>query len=197
MVNMGALEIVYIGCFVLGFAYAVISTVLGGGLLGDADVSLDSAHDVAGHVDTQPDASSGTIHFSPLSPVVIAMFVTAFGAAGMVCLKVFMLSAVASLPIAVIIGIGTAAITFYIFVLLFRKTQGSSESQISKMVGCEAEVITPIPSEGMGEIAYTSKGSRYTAPARSVQQKEIKAHAIVRIDKIVGNTFFVKPSEPS
>lgn len=190
---MTALEIVYIGCFVLGLAYAVFATVFGGGHLGD--VSLDAAHDVSGHVDTQADADSGSIQFSPLSPVVIAMFITAFGATGMLCLKVFKFSAVGSLPVAVGAGVGSAAITFYIFALLFSKTQGSSESQIAQMAGCEAEVITPIPAEGVGEIAYVSKGSRYTAPARSVGQIEIKSHTVVRIDKIVSNTFFVKPSD--
>jgi membrane protein implicated in regulation of membrane protease activity len=195
MYTMTALEIVYVACFILGLAYAVFTSVLGGGHGGAGDVGLDAAHDVTGHVDTQPDATSGSIHFSPLSPVVIAMFVTAFGAAGMICLKVFSLSAIVSVPVAVLTGVGAAAVTFYIFVALFSKTQGSSESQIAKMAGCEAEVITPIPAEGVGEIAYVSRGARYTAPARSVSQEEIKSHTVVRIEKIVGNTFFVKPAK--
>lgn len=192
---MTTLEIVYVACFILGLVYAVYTTILGGGHEGAGDVGLDAAHDVTGHVDTQPDATSGSIHFSPLSPVVIAMFVTAFGATGMICLKVFKFSSVVSLPIAVVAGVAIAAVTFYIFVALFNKTQGSSESQIAAMVGCEAEVITPIPMEGVGEIAYVSKGARYTAPARSIGNQEIKAHTVVIIDKIAGNTFFVKPSE--
>lgn len=192
---MAFLEIVYIACFVLGLAYAVFSSVMGGGHEGAGDVGLDAAHDVTGHVDTTPDATSGSIHFSPLSPVIIAMFVTAFGATGMICLKVFHFSAVGSLPVAVLAGLAVAAVTFYIFVMLFSKTQGSSESQIAQMVGAEAEVITPIPAEGVGEIAYTSRGSRYTAPARAVDRQEIKAHTVVRIDKIAGNTFFVKSAE--
>ena len=189
------LEIVYIACFVLGLAYAVFATVFGGGHEGTGHFGLDAAHDVTGHVDTNPDATSGSIQFSPLSPVVIAMFVTAFGATGMICLKVFQFSAIGSLPVAVLVGLAVAAVTFYIFVQLFSKTQGSSESQIAMVVGCEAEVITPIPADGVGEIAYISKGARYTAPARSVSQEEIKSHTVVCIDKIVGNTFFVRPSK--
>lgn len=192
---MTALEIVYIACFVLGLGYAVIATVLGGGHEGTGDVGLDAAHDVTGHVDTTPDPDAGSIHFSPLSPVVIAMFVTAFGATGMICLRVFKFSSIVSLPIAVVAGVAVAAVTFYIFVALFSKTQGSSESQIATLVGCEAEVITPIPAEGFGEIAYISKGARYTAPARSMGNQEIKAHTAVCIEKITGNTFFVNPSK--
>jgi membrane protein implicated in regulation of membrane protease activity len=192
---MSALETVYIVCFVLGLAYAVFSTIMGGDHAGHIGGGFDASHDVSGHVDAAGDQNSGTIHFSPMSPVVIAMFVTAFGATGMICLKYFKLSALASLPIAAGVGFFVAALTFYFFVMLFRKTQGSSESQISQMVGKEAEVITSIPAEGFGEIAYISKGSRYTAPARAILNREIKTHTVVRIDKIVGNSFFVKPSE--
>ncbi len=188
---MTALEIVYVACFVLGLAYAVFAGFLGGHA---GDAGMDVSADAAGGGDA-PDATSDGVHFSPLSPVVIAMFVTAFGATGMICLKVFKFSWVASLVVAVILGVAAAAVTFYIFVVLFSKTQGSSESQIAKMLGGQAEVITPIPAQGVGEIAYVSKGARYTAPARSVDQKEIKAHAIVRIDKIVGSTFFVSSLE--
>jgi len=188
------LEIVYIACFVLGLAYAVFATVFGGGHDGAGHFGMDAAHDVTGHVDTNPDATSGSIQFSPLSPVVIAMFVTAFGAAGMVCLKAFHFSPIASLPVAVLAGLAVATVTFYIFVKLFSKTQGSSESQIAMVVGREAEVITPIPAGGVGEIAYISRGARYTAPARSLSADEIKRDTIVRIEKVVGHTFFVKPS---
>jgi membrane protein implicated in regulation of membrane protease activity len=195
MRTMSFLEIVYIACFVFGLGYALFSSAFGGGHEGSGDIGLDAAHDVTAHVDTTPDPSAGSIHFSPFSPAVIAMFVTAFGATGMICLKVFHFSTVGSLTVAVLAGLAVAAITFYIFVALFSKTQGSSESQIAQMVGAEAEVITPIPAEGVGEIAYTSRGSRYTAPARAVDRQEIKAHNIVRIDKIAGNTFFVRSAE--
>ena len=191
---MTALEIVYVVCFVLGLAYAVFSTLMGGHS-GHVAGGFDAAHDVSGHVDAASDQNTGTIHFSPMSPVVIAMFVTAFGATGMICLKLFNMSAFASLPLAVGVGLAVATLTFYLFVFIFNKTQGSSESQISQLVGKEAEVITSIPAEGVGEIAYVSKGARYTAPARAALQQEIKTHTVVRIDKIVGNSFFVKPSE--
>jgi membrane protein implicated in regulation of membrane protease activity len=199
---MGALEIVFIGCFFVGLAYAIISAILGGifgGGEGGAEAGghFDIQHDIVGHVDTSGGTDTGTIHFSPLSPAVVAMFITAFGAMGMICLKVFNLTPYPSLAIAVLTGVSIAVITFFIFLMLFKVTQGSSESKISEMTGQEAEVITTIPSDGLGEIAYVSKGTRYTAPARSAYRNEIKSHSVVTIEKIAGNTFYVKPTEGS
>jgi membrane protein implicated in regulation of membrane protease activity len=197
---MTALEIVFIGCFFIGLAYAVISTVLGGIFGGgheggfDSGGDFDAGHDGAGHIETAG-ADSGTVHFSPLSPVVIAMFITSFGAMGMICLKVFKLSPYVSLPIAIGTGIIFAALTFFILLMMFKATQSSSESQIGSLVGQEAEVITPIPIDGLGEIAYVSKSTRYTGSARSAYRTEIKSHAVVTIEKIVGNTFYVKPTD--
>jgi membrane protein implicated in regulation of membrane protease activity len=199
---MTAIEIVFIASFFLGLAYAIVSMIFSGiigggheGGGGETGGDFDVQHDVAGHVEAGSGADSGTIHFSPLSPVVIAMFITAFGAMGMICLKVFALSPYPSLAVAIATGVVIAAITFFIFLMLFRATQGSSESKIADMVGQEAEVITSIPLDGLGEVAYVAKGTRYTAPARSAHRTEIKTHSVVTIEKIVGNTFYVKPTE--
>lgn len=125
------------------------------------------------------------------------MFLTAFGASGMICLKVFQVQTYLGLAVAILAGLAVAVVTFFVFVTLFHKTQSSSESRISSLIGQEAEVITPIPAEGVGEIAYTAKGARYTAPARSLAGTEIASHAIVTIEKIVGNMFIVgRPDKP-
>jgi membrane protein implicated in regulation of membrane protease activity len=189
---MTALEIVYIASFIFGLAYTVISTIVGGGH-GDAD--FGASGDISGSGDIGGGHDGDGVHFSPLSPVVIAMFLTAFGAAGMICLKVFKMQTYLGLAIAILVGLAVAMSTFFVFVTLFHKTQSSSESRISSLIGQEAEVITPIPAEGVGEIAYTSKGARYTAPARSSAKTDISSHSIVLIEKIVGNMFIVKRTE--
>lgn len=197
---MTAIEVIYIICFFLGLGYAVVTFIFGGAFGGDADAGsggFDVDHDVAGHIETGVGTDYGTIHFSPISPVVIAMFVTSFGAMGMVCLKFFKLSNFASLPIAVFSGIVIAALSFFVFQAIFRATQASSEARQAELVGLEAEVITPIPNVGLGEIAYIFKGSRYTAPARSVYKTEVPSHTVVTIEKVVGNIVYVKSSESS
>jgi hypothetical protein len=56
-----------------------------------------------------------------------------------------------------------------------------------------AEVITPIPEGGVGEIAYVQAGSRYSAPAREEQGRPVASGAVVRITRVVGSQFHVVP----
>ena len=145
MRTMSFLEIVYIACFVFGLGYALFSSAFGGGHEGSGDIGLDAAHDVTAHVDTTPDPSAGSIHFSPFSPAVIAMFVTAFGATGMICLKVFHFSTVGSLTVAVLAGLAVAAITFYIFVALFSKPRAAANRRSHKWLARKRKSSRPYP----------------------------------------------------
>jgi hypothetical protein len=74
---------------------------------------------------------------------------------------------------------------------VFSKTQSSSEGRIAGVVGTSATVITPIPSEGVGEIAYVQAGSRYSAPARAENGLSIANGATVKITRVVGTQFYV------
>ncbi len=132
------------------------------------------------------------MHFSPLSPVTVAMFVTSFGAGGIVSMHILNIKGVGSLLIATLAGFVIAAITFVIFYKMFKMTQGSSTPGAAELVGIEAEVITAIPADGLGEIAYVVRGTRLTAPARSEDGKPCPAHSTVKITRITGNTYYVK-----
>jgi membrane-bound ClpP family serine protease len=56
-----------------------------------------------------------------------------------------------------------------------------------------ATVITPIPANGMGEIAYVQAGSRYSAPARDDRGAPVASGQTVRIVRVVGSQFYVAP----
>jgi membrane protein implicated in regulation of membrane protease activity len=62
-----------------------------------------------------------------------------------------------------------------------------------QLLGQEANVISPIPSDGVGEIAYVQGGSRYSAPARTENGVAIPAGRPVKITRIVGTQFYVEP----
>jgi len=47
-----------------------------------------------------------------------------------------------------------AGLVFLLFNAMFKKTQSSSESHVASLPGQEASIITPIPENGVGEIAY-------------------------------------------
>lgn len=180
----------YVVCLVVGLLFTIISAVAGhffGGADHDADIGT------GGHAEAGFD-SSGMPGISFFSPTVLASFVTAFGAAGLIFTQIEATSSPwISAPCAAVTGSIIAFLTFTIFNALFKSTQSSSESHLATVVGMTASVNTPIPDGGVGEIAYVQAGSRYTAPARAESGQSVAAGRTVRIKRIVGSQFFVEP----
>jgi membrane protein implicated in regulation of membrane protease activity len=92
-------------------------------------------------------------------------------------------------------GLAVGGIVFWILYRIFSLTHGSAAPRSTELINTKAEVLTAIPSEGLGEVVYILKGTRYNSPARSVDRKRIPAHAMVIIEKVAGNVLFVKESE--
>jgi membrane protein implicated in regulation of membrane protease activity len=181
--------IIYTICLAFGLLFALISAVMG---------HLFGGHDggdigTGGHAEAGAD-SSGVPGISFFSPTVLASFITAFGASGLILTRIEATSSVwVSAPLSVIIGMAIAFGTFLLFNQMFKQTQSSSEARVSSLLGQDASIITPIPEEGVGEIAYVRSGSRYTAPARTETGEAVPAGRTVRITRIVGTQFYVEP----
>ena len=75
---------------------------------------------------------------------------------------------------------------------MFEQTQSSSESRVSSLIGQTASIITPIPENGVGQIAYVQGGCRYTAPARTESGTAVSGGKVVRITRIVGTDYLVE-----
>jgi membrane protein implicated in regulation of membrane protease activity len=194
-------------CFFTGLAWAVIAAILGGVFgfdhgvdLGGADTGGDfghdfgTAHDVGGgHGEADFSVAPEAPAISPLSPAVLATFVTTFGGVGVITTGMFHFPLILSLPVAAAAGGGLAAVMFVVFYRVFMSVQASSEATVAGAIGLEAEVTVAIPSDGIGEIAYVSRGGRLTAPARSEAKADIARHSSVRISKVIGNTYYVRP----
>lgn len=190
---MDALEVVYLCCFFVGLGFAIImgllAGVFGGG--GDVDVGgdVDFGGDVGGHDGGLH--SGDMVHFSPVSPVVLATFVSTFGGAGIIFKKVGWAPYI-QIPAAFGAAFLVAGLVFLGFYKLFQLTQHSSEARQADLIGIEAQVTVRIPIDGVGQIGYTVGSSRYTAPTRALDGKEIGTQSIVKIVKIVGNIFYVE-----
>jgi membrane protein implicated in regulation of membrane protease activity len=182
-------QLIYLACLVVGLLFTIISAVAGhffGGHDG-ADVGT-GGHAEAGFDD------SGVPGISFFSPTVLASFVTAFGAGGLILSSIEATKSVwISAPVSALIGLIIAAATFTFFNAMFTRTQSSSESRVASLVGQSASIITPIPENGVGEIAYVQGGARYTAPARTENGAAIGLGKPVRISRIVGTQFYVEP----
>ena len=162
---------IYLVCLVLGVLFTLISAV-------------------AGHIfDGGHEAGDGDFTLT-----VIAIFVTAFGGLGVIFNQIEATrNPWISMPLATVGGFAISYSVLCLLRQLFRKTQSSSESKVSSLVGQVAEIITPIPQNGVGEIAYVQAGTRYTAPARTETGAAVASGRAVKITRVVGSQFHVAP----
>jgi membrane protein implicated in regulation of membrane protease activity len=181
---------IYSIIFGVGLVFTLISAMLGHLFGGGGDVHSElgtGGHAEAGFGDT------GMPGMSPFSPTTIASFVTALGGLGMIFSSIKATESVwISAPLAVLGGLLIAAGVFFVFENVFRKLQSSSESRVATLLGQTATIITPIPANGVGEIAYVQAGTRYTAPARDENGAAVANGQAVKIVRIVGTQFYVR-----
>lgn len=186
---MTYLEIAYLICFFLGLGFAVISALLSGVFAGDVHGHIDTS----GAPDVHADASAhdGGVHFSPLSPVTVSMFLASFGGTGIICKRYFDLGPQVQIPIAAMSGFVVAGFVGWLMFSLVKAASANTLVRVEDLIGRDAEVSIGIPKEGMGQIVYV-QGGRQTAPARAADNSEIPSGSVVKIVRMVGNTFFVE-----
>lgn len=191
------LDCVYFLLFGIGVLWALF-VVFTGGLGGDADVDLGGDVDVpdldvGGGIDS---FDAGSVDVSPISPITISSFITAFGAVGVITRQMFGASGPVSLVAAAVGGFVVAGAMFLFYSKFLIGSQGSSEVRIHQLVGLIGEVITPISENGVGEIAVVAQGARVTYPARSSTGAAIERGALAQIDRMMGTQALVSRHEP-
>lgn len=183
--------LIYTICLVVGLVFTFI-TVVAGHFFGGGEAHVEGS---AGHAEAGAD-NSDMPGMSIFSPTVLATFITAFGAFGLIFTQFEATKRDAiSAPLSVLCA-GIVAGIFYKFLgYLFAHSQGSSESHIATIGGTTASVISPIPENGVGEIAYVVGGTRYTAPARMENGASVANGKLVKITRVVGTQFYVEASQ--
>jgi membrane protein implicated in regulation of membrane protease activity len=175
-------------CLVVGLTFTVIS-VLAGHFFGGHDGHVAGS---GGHAEAGADASDQP-GVSIFSPTIIAAFVTAFGGFGLILVQFQATrNPVISAPLSLLGGLMVSGALLVFLRAVFSHTQSSSESHVARLIGAEANVITPIPANGVGEIAYVVGDTRYTAPARAENGAAVANGATVKITRIVGTQFYVQ-----
>jgi membrane protein implicated in regulation of membrane protease activity len=201
---------IYTFCLAFGLLFAFVSGFFGMifgsiGLGGDADVGGGGDIDIhadgldvhadgldvhADAIAVSPDADAGAT-LGPASGPIVSTLMTSFGGVGLICTQVFHLPTMLSVPISFLTAVGGAAIVFFALSKLLLSIQGTSHSTLASLVGTEAQVITPIPPDGVGEVAYSHGGVRESRPARSEDNVLIPQHSLVRITRVAGSTLMV------
>lgn len=177
--------LIYLLCLGGGFLFLVVLALMGH--------FFDAGHHDVGSGGHMDGADHGGI--SAFSPMIIAAFMTGFGAFGyLLTLVPATKNPAISAPLAAVGAFVFASVIVSGLRMVFRKTQSSSESKVASVVGTTATLGTGIPENGVGEIVYVQGGTRYTAPARTEDGKAIATGAAVIVTRIVGSQFFVKPA---
>lgn len=200
------IAIFYLICTSLGFLFALIGAIFGelGGHLnfhvgtGHVDVggSVNSAHgfDSADHGGAEAgDVGHGNMPgASVFNTITVSTFVGFFGISGLIGIWIMHLSDAMSLIFALPISLVLAAVEFVLYLKIFIHAQASSEATLYEVLGCEATVIASIPGERIGQISYTIKGSRFTAPAASADGEDIPRGSKVRVVNAKGAVLVVR-----
>jgi len=182
--------LIYLLCLGGGFFFLVVLAMMGHFFDGAGGHDIGSG----GHAEAGADGTDGD-GVSAFSPMIIAAFMTGFGAFGyLLTLVPATRPPIISAPLAAVGAFGFASVIVSTLRMVFRRTQSSSESAVASVVGMTATLGTGIPENGVGEIVYVQGGTRYTAPARSEDGKPIATGAAVVVTRLAGTQFFVKPA---
>jgi len=206
---MELLESIFLGMFLLGFLFTVISAVMSGAFehaFGEGS-AFEGGHPEVMGGDVGPTVHEGAAEvgwaqhnlatFSPLSPTTVSAFVTAAGGMGYVSLVWWEWGPWGSGALALGSGLVFAALVFLLFAAVFRSTQGTSMVETRSLVGTQAEVSLAIPSGGPGEVTYVQKGQRSTMQARCADAAAVPRGAIVVIKSVSPTVFVVEETRES
>lgn len=163
----------YLVCFVVGFAFSVLS-FLGGGMRWHLPFKWHVGHGVphvhAGtHVHVGQGSSAQVSVFNFLS---LTIFLAWFGGTGYLLTRYSTVWFLLGLAVAVFSGIGGAAI-IYGFLKALMSSEHPMDPADYEMVGVLGKVSSPVRAGGTGEITYSQGGTRHAAAARSEDSSAI------------------------
>ena len=185
----------YLVCFALGFAFSLLSFVLGGFHwhlphgLGEPHVhviphtQLGHAGHVGhtgGHAAPAKGGSATSGHISPLNPVTLAAFLAWFGGTGYLLTRFSTVWFVMGIGIAALSGAVGAGIIFLFLTRVLMSKDENLDPEDFEMVGVLGRLSMPIRAGGTGEIIYSQAGTRRTCGARTEE-----GHAISKGSEVV------------
>lgn len=167
---------VFLAIAAVGFIFLLVSLVVGD--IFDSfgfETGLDGGADGHGFLDSR----------------VISVFVSSFGGFGAIGIQMglgIVASSLMGLAGGVVLG-GLVSL----FARFLYKQQSSSSVGTAQMIGRTAQVIVSIAPGSLGQVSCRIGEERVEKLARSKDNREIKAGAIVRVDEIAGDSVIVSP----
>lgn len=127
-----------------------------------------------------------------LSPTVIATFLTVFGGVGYWLLRQTDWSVLPIAGLSLVAGLGVSSSVLLLVVIPLQAAHKGDAPTAQSMIGLEAEVVTPIEPQRLGEILYVQDGVRHNAPAKTLDETSIASGVTVRIVGESAGIFIVK-----
>jgi membrane protein implicated in regulation of membrane protease activity len=192
--DCGARESALASSEMISWAYGVLAVagclyIVGSaaaGHLGDSGDSGPHGHH-GGH-----GGHGAEFHFPFFSPLALATLATAIGGFGLIAKHGLDVSDTASLLLALPVAMVAAYATTYVAFRLVEGSRGSSQFRMTEITGAQAEVVTPIPVGGVGEVSAMVQGQRFSGPAREADGLEVARGALVTVVSMVGPTMVVR-----
>jgi hypothetical protein len=191
------LSLMFIGCFLFGFLFLLVSALLGN--LGQGHAGIQGgAHHVGLHVGGQDHGVHAVGHgaqgahgahgvqgqqiqgqvfslFSFINPTSIVLFLLGFGFFGYVFLNTAHLLLPLALILAVVGGLVVVGLILMLLSRIFGDSEGATIQDVSDRTGLLGKVSMTIPEGGLGEILYVSPGGmRKSIAARSVNGQRLE-----------------------
>lgn len=200
------LTLTYLALAVLGCGYVAVAMLLGHFDFGGHDGTHAGTHEAGGTYGVQHtghgkvsagDGAAAAFQFPFFSPLALATLAGATGAVGLILQHGLGLREEWSAGLAVL---GALVITYGVTYAGWRVAKGSrgtSALREQDFVGLPVEILTPIPTEGLGEVAAIVGGQRFTGPARSVDGLALARGTQATIVRRVGSTFEVRAALPA
>lgn len=203
MIATDPLSLVFLGCFLVGLIYFIVTALLGNLGHGTAHAAHAGAHHVAvhtghhtgvhagshahtashtpGHAQARADAKTQARGHNQslasfLNPTSIMFFLLGFGFFGYVFHNIVGLEApLLVLIFAALSGIVIALLLFSMLARIFGNSESATEQDVSDRTGLLGRVSMTIQEGGLGEVLYISPGGmRKSIPARSIDGQRLE-----------------------
>lgn len=172
----------FLGCFVFGFMLTAISF-----LLGSLHVHTHGLH-LHGHPGGR--VGGGRLNFST-----ITAFLTWFGGAGYLLLKVFRVGLLLILAGALLAGMAGAAIILWFVARLIEPGDIPLDPADYDMIGALGKVSSTVRANGTGEMIFVQQGRRAGVPIRSETGHEIPVGREVVVTRYEDGIAYVREWE--
>lgn len=170
------METLFLSCLVGGILYALISVIFGDWLGQALDGVLDFLS-LDGH--------------SWLSPTALVGGITVFGGAGIMLERYTLFGSTSVVLIALLIGLIAGTAVFFLYIKPMEQSENSIAFSLNGLSGMIADVLTPIPASGYGEVMVRVGAGNTNQIAASFDGVDIAGGARVVVVEVKDSTLYV------